>query len=71
MGSRLSNLPDWGQLVLAVVAVLVTVMLAYAQARSDISLLQQKDTYIERSIDEIKQMLREEIERHHPRNGKP
>ena len=65
------NLPDWAQLALAVVAVLVTVTLAYAQARSDISLLQQNDTHIEKSINRIENMLREEIERHHPRGARP
>jgi sensor domain CHASE-containing protein len=68
--STFKNFPDWMQLILAVLAVLVTVTLAYAQAKSDISLLQQKDTHIEQSIQRIELMLREEIERHHPRGGR-
>jgi hypothetical protein len=71
MSSRLSNLPDWGQLVIAIIIVLSGVLLAYGQARADISLLQQNDTHIEKSIERIEQMLREEIERHHPRPGRP
>lgn len=71
MGNRLSNLPDWGQLLIAVMAVLATVFIAYAQAKTDISLLQQKDIYIEQGIERIEKLLREEIDRHHPRNGKP
>lgn len=65
--AKLENIPSWVQLVMAIVAVLVTVTLAYAQAQADISLLRQNDTYIEKSIDEIKVMLRDEMERHHPR----
>jgi hypothetical protein len=71
MSSRLSNLPDWGQLVIAIVIILSGVLLAYGQARADIALLQQNDAHIESNILEIKQMLREEIERHHPRNPRP
>jgi len=65
--SKLNNLPDWGQLILALVISLVAGTFAFAAVKSDVSLLQQKDAFIEQSINEIKQMLREEIDRHHPR----
>lgn len=67
----IKNIPEWGQLVLALLALLVAGTLAFAKTNTAISLLEQKDTHFEQNIIEIKQMLREEIDRHHPRSGRP
>jgi hypothetical protein len=66
--TKLKDLPGWGQFVLALLTLLIAGTLAYGNVKAEISLLQQKDDFIERNIGEIKQMLREEMERHHPRH---
>lgn len=69
--SKLSDLPAWGQLVLALATMLVLGTLAYASVKEDISLLQQNDNNFEKSILRMEQMMREEMDRHHPRGSHP
>jgi chaperonin cofactor prefoldin len=66
--------PTWVKLLLTLGATLVTVTLAYAQLkeedtkiRGDIKLLEREDEVHRDDVEEIKQMLRDEFNRHHPR----
>jgi uncharacterized protein (UPF0254 family) len=76
--SRLTSLPGWIQFVIGVGTVLVTVTLAYASLQSDLRveaterkaadvLQQQQQQGLDKDIHEIKLLLKEEFDRHHPR----
>ena len=74
MSRFMQTAPGWVKLILALGATLISVTLAYAQLktvdtelRGEINLLKQQDTHTEKSLEEIKQMLQREFERHHPR----
>jgi hypothetical protein len=74
----IAELPGWVQAAIAVLGFLGVVTLAYASQSSDLrnettvreaetKSLREADQRQERSIDRIEQMLREELDRHHPR----
>jgi hypothetical protein len=67
MSKLLKDMPGWGQFILALGTLLVAGTWAFANVKEEISLLRQKDTFIETNILEIKQLLRDEMEQHHPR----
>jgi hypothetical protein len=66
--SAFRDLPSWGAFIVALIGMFIAGTLAYGAVKTDVSLLQQKDTHFEQTILDIKQMLKEELERHHPRN---
>jgi hypothetical protein len=66
--SAFKDLPGWGALIVTLIGMCIAGTLAYGAVKTDVSLLQQKDTHFEQTVLEIKQMLKEELERHHPRN---
>lgn len=65
------NWPEWVKLAIAIGTLLVSGVYAWADAKADlrveISERKLNDSHIEQSVDEIKTMLREELNRHHPR----
>jgi chaperonin cofactor prefoldin len=72
--SRFRDIPVWVKFLITFGTLLVSVTLAYAQLKQEdtslkgeIKLLQQQDAHTNQSLEEIKQMLREEFDRHHPR----
>jgi len=72
--SKLRDIPAWAKLVLTLISIIVSVTLAYAQLRledkdirGEINLLKKEDEVHRGDVEEIKQMLREEFDRHHPR----
>lgn len=65
----IKDAPGWGQLVLALIALLIAGTLAYANVKAEVALLEQKDQFIEQNILDIKQMLKDEMEQHHPRQA--
>ena len=67
MAKLFKDLPGWGEFVIALVAMLIAGTLAYGNVKADVQLLQQKDTFLEQNISDIKTMLQQEMERHHPR----
>ncbi len=71
MAKLINDLPGWGQFIIAVITMMVIGLTAYGDVKADIQLLQQKDQFIDQNILDIKVMLKEELERHHPsfRNG--
>lgn len=81
-GSPLSRLlevvPGWIKVFMTLAIALITATLAYAELKSDVkdvkselrgavNLLKQEDAHAARSLEEIKNMLEKEFERHHPR----
>lgn len=68
MNNLFKEFPGWGQFILALITMLVLGLTAYGNVKADVQLLQQKDQFLEQNILEIKSMLREEMERHHPRH---
>lgn len=70
----LKDAPAWVKIILALAGTLVSVTLAYANLKSEVKLLQREDVVLHEQdkqfksdIKDIKEMLREELERHHPR----
>jgi hypothetical protein len=68
MAKLLNELPNWGQFILALIIALAAGLSAYGNVKADVKLLQQKDQFLEQNISDIKTMLKEEMERHHPRH---
>lgn len=67
MAKIFNDLPGWGQIIVALIAMLIAGTLAYGNVNAQISLLQQKDDFLERNIADIKMMLQQEMDVHHPR----
>lgn len=67
MAKLINDIPGWGQFAIAIIAILVAGTLAYGNVKADVQLLQQKDQFLEQNVLEIKTMLKDEMERHHPR----
>jgi hypothetical protein len=63
--------PTWVKLVVAIATVLISISLAWGDMKADLRVEQTErkamDTHLEKGVEEIKQMLREELDRHHPR----
>lgn len=71
MAKLINDLPGWGQFLIALITMLVIGLSAYGNVKADVKLLQQKDQFLEQNIFEIKSMLQQEMERHHPRGPHP
>lgn len=78
MGKLVQQIPSWVQLALAVGALIVSMALAYGdlkaglqneqtQRQADVQRLQDADLRHAEDVREIKDMLRQEMDRHHPR----
>ena len=69
------DIPSWLQALIALAVVLGGATMAYGDLLGDLRVeattREQVDIRIERSVDEIKSMLKDEIERHHPRELMP
>jgi len=63
--------PEWVKLIIAMGTLLVTVTLAWSDLQADLRVevteRQSGQQNIERSVERIEQLLREEMDRHHPR----
>lgn len=63
--------PDWLKTAIAIATLLVSLALAWGDMKADmrVETTERKaaDDHIEKSVDEIKTMLRDELDRHHPR----
>jgi len=70
--AKLTDLPSWVQAIVAVLALLGTVFLYTADTRADLQVetTERKavDERIGDSVDRIEKMLKEEMDRHHPRH---
>ena len=68
---RLRDIPGWGQLILALGVLLASLAFTWGSFAGDLRVeattREQVDIRIERSVEEIKQLLKQEIDRHHPR----
>jgi len=76
--AKLRDLPGWAQVALAAGAMLFSAAWAWGDLKSDLRAEsiqrlnaddqhERQDQRIEKSLDELKLMLREEMDRHHPR----
>jgi hypothetical protein len=77
--ATIKDLPGSVQAAIAVVILIATVVLTYAsvanaittetaERRSDVLRLNDADSRQEKHLEKIEQMLREELDRHHPRH---
>jgi hypothetical protein len=73
-----TKIPDWAKFALVLAGTLVTLVLSWSDVKADLRVevserqaqsqsLKESDTRQEQILSEIKVMLREEMERHHPR----
>jgi hypothetical protein len=67
MAKLFNDLPGWGQFIVALIGMLIAGTIAYGNVKADVRLLQQKDTFLEQNIADIKSMLQQEMDVHHPR----
>jgi len=65
--AKLNSLPEWAQALIALFAFVGMVLLAYADVKSDVRSVTEKQERYDQDISEIKEMFKNELDRHHPR----
>lgn len=69
--SKLNDIPGWVQAGIAIAVFIATIIISYASVTSALAIeateRKLETQHLRQAVEEIKTLLREEMDRHHPR----